>query len=46
MTGEPTHTASKESIPPEIHVLFLTEHAPQLLIIDLKVKWPLCLISF
>ena len=43
MTSEPTHTASKERIVPE--VIFSTEHMPQLSITDLKKKWPLHLIS-
>ena len=40
MTGEPTHTASKERMTPE--VMFSTEHVPQLSITGSKVKWPLC----
>ena len=39
MTGEPTHTASKEMMAPEI--MFSTEQAPQLSSTALKVQWPL-----
>ena len=39
MTGEPTHTTSKERMATE--VMFLTERVPQKSITDLKVKWPL-----
>ena len=37
MTGEPTHTTSKERMAPEL--MFSFEHTPKLSIIDLKVKW-------
>ena len=40
MTGEPVHTASKETMTSEI-MQFLSELAFQLSITDLKVKWPL-----
>ena len=40
MTGESAHTISKERTSPDL--MFLSEHAPQLLITDSKVKWPLC----
>ena len=39
MTGEPTHTASKERMAPEL--MLLSEHAPQLSNTALKVQWPL-----
>ena len=39
MTGEPTHTSSKERMAPEL--MFSFEHMPQLSIIDSKVKWSL-----
>ena len=39
MTGEPTHTASKERMMQKL--MFLSEHAPQLTNIALKVQWPL-----
>ena len=39
MTGEPTHTASKERTVPEL--LFSSEHVPQLSNTALKVQWPL-----
>ena len=39
MTGEPAHTTPKKRMVPEL--MFLSEHAPQLSIIDSKVKWPL-----
>ena len=37
MTGEPMHTASKEMMATE--VMFSTERAPQISIINSKVKW-------
>ena len=39
MTGEPTHTASKERMVPEL--MFLSERAPQLSKTASKVQWPL-----
>ena len=39
MTGEPTHTTSKERMEPEL--MFSSERVPQLSSTDLKVKWPL-----
>ena len=38
MTGEPTHTTSKERIAPEL--MFSSERAPQLSQTALKVQWP------
>ena len=39
MTGEPTHTASKERMAPQL--MFSSEHAPQLSKTASKVQWPL-----
>ena len=39
MTGEPTHTVSKERMGPEL--MFLSEHVPQLSKTSLKIQWPL-----
>ena len=39
MTGEPTHTASKERMAPEL--MFSSERAPQLSKTASKVQWPL-----
>ena len=36
MTGDPTHTASKEKMAPEL--MFSSECAPQLSVTDLKVQ--------
>ena len=40
MTGEPTHTTSKERMVPEL--MLLSGRMPQLSYIALKVQWPLC----
>ena len=40
MTGEPTHTAPKERVTPEL--MFSSERAPQLSNTASKVQWPLC----
>ena len=37
MTGEPSHTASKERMAPEL--MFLSGHAPQLSQTASKVQW-------
>ena len=37
MTDEPTHTASKERMVPDL--MYSSERKPQLLIMDLKVEW-------
>ena len=39
MTGEPTHTASKERMVPEL--IFSSEHMPQISKTASKVQWPL-----
>ena len=39
MTGEPTHTTSKERMVPEL--MFLSERVPQLSKTTSKVQWPL-----
>ena len=40
MTGEPTHTASKERMAPKL--MFLSERMTQLSKTSSKVQWPLC----
>ena len=40
MTGEPTHTASKERMVPEL--MFSSERVPQLSQTASKMQWPLC----
>ena len=42
MTGEPTHTVSRERMAPEL--MFSSERASQLSITDSKAKWPLCIV--